>query len=261
VDGGSNPYLINDSLVIQPQGYLIFTRKETAIILNNDKDSVRLLDPAGKVVNSVVYSSSKSGQSYANLSDGWAWTTKMTPGESNISPASEIIGGERSDDPAHVFAKYSLGTTSLVKTAYAKAPSGGEAQTLFQISGDQVVAANEGKLVTLSGEVIDKSGRKFFLEDNVGEATAYLKTSIDFDMGSLAAGDKIKVTGIVKKYTDGFRVALRTVDDIVVVEKAPIVDIAKAFDVREPSSKKGIFYAIAGGMLVLSGAIVVLKKR
>jgi len=85
--GGSKPFLIDTDLIIPAKGYLLLERKQTGLILNNDKDSVQLIDPQGKVISEVDYTKAKLNQSYAYFGNQWKWTKVLTPGAPNIQSA------------------------------------------------------------------------------------------------------------------------------------------------------------------------------
>lgn len=84
--GGSSPYDIPQGTVLQPKGFIVFYGNETGVQLNNNGDSVRLLDSEGNIVDSYDYSSSTSGVSIGRIPDGsdsWSNITSPTPGLSN----------------------------------------------------------------------------------------------------------------------------------------------------------------------------------
>ncbi|OGY30921.1 MAG: hypothetical protein A3C02_00505 [Candidatus Andersenbacteria bacterium RIFCSPHIGHO2_02_FULL_45_11] len=64
---------------------LVFERKKTKIALNNDTDTVSLINPKGKVISTVVYSKVvPEGQSWNRAVDGaYAWSETLTPGREN----------------------------------------------------------------------------------------------------------------------------------------------------------------------------------
>jgi len=77
---------------ILADGFLVFKRPDTKIMLNNDKDGINLLTPDKKIVDSVTFTSAPLGQSYNKIpSDlsaqvGWQWSLTLTPGAKNIIP-------------------------------------------------------------------------------------------------------------------------------------------------------------------------------
>ncbi|MDD2807299.1 MAG: lamin tail domain-containing protein [Patescibacteria group bacterium] len=81
---GSKPFTILDNTIIEPNSYLVFTRPQTKIALNNDSDSVRLFSPNGDIIDESTYDSSKEGSSYIKDENGdWQLTDTPTPGEIN----------------------------------------------------------------------------------------------------------------------------------------------------------------------------------
>ena len=86
-DGGTSPYTIPNGTIISAHGFLVFYSNVTGIALNNDGDTVNLLEPDGvTVVDSFSYTSSTDDVSIGRLPDGGGtWTTfsNPTPGSSN----------------------------------------------------------------------------------------------------------------------------------------------------------------------------------
>lgn len=62
--GKTNTYTFPASTKISSQGFLILTRPETKIILNNNADGLKLIQPDGNIVDSVNYEKALLGQSY-----------------------------------------------------------------------------------------------------------------------------------------------------------------------------------------------------
>lgn len=83
-DGGSKPYQIPQNTIIKANNYLLFLRTKTNLALNNDTDSVRILDFEKEEIKTVEYDGAKEGYSYACLSDEWQWTSELTPLAENI---------------------------------------------------------------------------------------------------------------------------------------------------------------------------------
>ena len=71
---------------IPPQGFLVFSRPTTKITLNNDGDSLKLIQPDGKIINEVNYEKAPRGGSYNRTESGWSWSTNLTPGAVNFIP-------------------------------------------------------------------------------------------------------------------------------------------------------------------------------
>lgn len=61
-DGGSRPYTIPDNTSIPAGETAVFSREDTGIALNNNGDTVRLLDPDGVVVDSYSYGKVAEGE-------------------------------------------------------------------------------------------------------------------------------------------------------------------------------------------------------
>lgn len=85
-EGGSSMYEIPQGTIIESKGILLFYGNETGIQLNNNADSVRILDSAGYVVDSISYESAQENISIARMPDGsdsWVNLSIPTPGSLN----------------------------------------------------------------------------------------------------------------------------------------------------------------------------------
>jgi len=80
-------FTIPQNTKIIANGFLVFKRPETKIMLNNDEDGLNLLTPDKNTVDSVNYTKASLNQSYNKNNSGWAWSTTLTPGAINIITA------------------------------------------------------------------------------------------------------------------------------------------------------------------------------
>jgi hypothetical protein len=70
-------------------------------------------------------------------------------------------------------------------------------------------------LVKISGQLIEKSGSKFAIKDETGEAQVYISANTKINKTYFLEGDNLTVTGIVRKNSDVFQVLPRFQEDIV----------------------------------------------
>lgn len=89
---------------INKNGYLILTRPTTKISLNNSGDGLNLIQPNGKIIDSINYEKATLNQSYNKTESGWVWSTVLTPGSQNIispikakNPAELLSPGDKPD--------------------------------------------------------------------------------------------------------------------------------------------------------------------
>jgi micrococcal nuclease len=84
--GGSLPWRIPANTEIPAAGYLLFSKQLTGISLNNSGDAARLLDPAGKQLDSLTFGSMKTGRAIAwnEATATTCLTDSPTPLGSNI---------------------------------------------------------------------------------------------------------------------------------------------------------------------------------
>lgn len=83
--GGSAIYTISDDIIITPNQYLIFSKTQTKISLNDSGDYVRLLNPQGLEIETTPnYGSAPKGETYAKFDEVWKWTLRPTPNAENL---------------------------------------------------------------------------------------------------------------------------------------------------------------------------------
>ena len=96
--GRTNTYIFPNSTKIDAKGFLILSRKETKITLNNSGDGLNLIQPNNNLIDSVTYKKAFLGQSYSLTNSGWVWTATLTPGSDNILEDSKAQEGKEKDE-------------------------------------------------------------------------------------------------------------------------------------------------------------------
>ncbi|HLD70804.1 MAG TPA: lamin tail domain-containing protein [Negativicutes bacterium] len=87
IDGQKTAYAFPENSILPAYGYLVATRPQTNITLNNDQDSLQLLFPNGTITDSMSYVKAITAKAYAKTTQGWQWTTTPTPGAQNAITA------------------------------------------------------------------------------------------------------------------------------------------------------------------------------
>ena len=65
------------------------SRPTTKITLNNDGDTLNLIQPNGNIIDKVSFEKAATGQSYNKIENSWGWSDSLTPGKENIVPQEE----------------------------------------------------------------------------------------------------------------------------------------------------------------------------
>jgi len=90
-------YIFSEGAKIAAQGFLVLKRPETKIILNNDADGLKLVNPDSNIIDQISYEKAPTGQSYNRIpldsksltgqaDSGWTWSKNLTPRTPNIAP-------------------------------------------------------------------------------------------------------------------------------------------------------------------------------
>ncbi len=83
-DGATTNYSIPQGIKVGPNDFLLLSRPETKITLQNNGDGLELLNPNNEVVHKVNYQKALQGQSFNRTLAEWFWSTTLTPGKENI---------------------------------------------------------------------------------------------------------------------------------------------------------------------------------
>ena len=83
-EGTITTFTIPNGTQILADGFLVFKRPQTNIMLNNDNDGLNLLSPDTKIADSINFTSAPLNQSYNKTTSGWRWSSTLTPGAINI---------------------------------------------------------------------------------------------------------------------------------------------------------------------------------
>ncbi|MFN3301759.1 MAG: lamin tail domain-containing protein [Patescibacteria group bacterium] len=193
MEGGSKPYKIKEGTKILPGEYLVFYRKETKIALNNNFDSVRILDPEGNLFFEVSYEKAKEGFSYAlDENNKWHWTSILTPGKKNIfSEEKEEIK--------------------------SKTKAAGKKENAIEIDLKDVRNQDIGDLIKVLGVVSVEPGilgsQVFYLSGSGIQVYFYKK-----DFPHLKIGDQIEVIGELAEYKGEMRIKVSSKEDIKILK-------------------------------------------
>jgi len=84
-DNSSHEYIFKD-LVLAPNAFLTISQHDSKIYINNNGDELSLINQRGDLVSKIMFQGkAPQNRSFARRGeDDWAWTTKPTPGETNI---------------------------------------------------------------------------------------------------------------------------------------------------------------------------------
>jgi len=122
----THKYTIPAGTFLQPQQFGVFYSSETDLSLSNTSGQVKLLDPAGNVLEeSDVYGTAKDGYAWVNADDAWQWTTQSTPGAKNIiiSPPVSKSSSNKSATKGSVLAAKTSGNSGGGSSGGSSAPA------------------------------------------------------------------------------------------------------------------------------------------
>jgi len=87
--GKVTTYIFPDGTKIPTKGFLVLNRPTTKITLNNDGDTLNLIQPNGNIIDKVSFEKAPIGQSYNKIENSWIWSDNLTQGSENNIPKEE----------------------------------------------------------------------------------------------------------------------------------------------------------------------------
>ncbi len=212
-DGGSHPYTIPAGTILMAHAYMVFGRDVTHLALNNSNDAVRLLQKDLQVIQSVSYSTSVEGESYALMIDGdWQWTRTPTPGSAN---------------------------TLTVSTGIKKNKKSGMLASILPL--DELRNADVGDKVSTYGVVTVVPGvlgsQIFYIAATTTDAGVQVYMNKK-QFPTVVVGDTVRVVGVVGQISGETRVKVNDKKDITVIAEGmspipkhiAIVDIGEQYE-------------------------------
>jgi PKD repeat protein len=84
LDASQKKFILTQDTSIESLAYLVLPRSLFKFSLNNfGTETVSIVDPTGKEIDTVTYTNPKEGLSYSRKKDSWHFTKHQTPGEDN----------------------------------------------------------------------------------------------------------------------------------------------------------------------------------
>lgn len=234
-DGGSRPYIIPENVIIKPQEYMVISRRDSGVTLNNTEDEVRLLYPDNSLILKVAFEEIKEGNAYAiNPEGSWEWTTTPTPGEPNIITAP----------------------VEKVKSVSIRARSAkSKVKPLIETTLEKIKDFDVGDRVKVTGIVAvlpSVFGSQYFYivtADGRSGVQVYMNKK---NFPKLAIGDRVEVTGELSDISGETRLKTSQKSDINVIDhvSAPLALAIAVENINEPYQ---------GGLVQVQGEITELK--
>lgn len=127
-----------------------------------------------------------------------------------------------------------------------------------EIRIEDLKSEDAGKLVLVKGEAVDVSRGKIIVahEDGDDELDIIWKAGVPTAVGEIFPGDKVSVTGILKKNKSGFQILPRDEGDLVVEEKTQEEAVAP-----KRSRRRSWFVYVFGVVSILLSAGIIVQKR
>jgi len=205
-DGGSKAFLIKN-VEISPEKCFRFMRSDTKIAINNNGDDVRLLNPAGDVADQISFDKkAESGEVFYKDED-------IQHVIHNIEQmTSDEVGTQVLYDELESQKVYKVERTTDVTddvAVYYDIPDVVQIEVQLPMAvrtGDVWGGTLNDEIVKISGNVIEKSGNIFFIDDGSGEIRIQILPKTKIKYTDINIGDQITIDGEVSETQVGYRV-------------------------------------------------------
>jgi PKD repeat protein len=197
----SSKWEIENNITIDPQDYIVFTKDETGINLNNKSDSVYLIDPTENIIDKIFYSGAKEDMSYSlNKNKNWLWNNNITPWEEN-----NFLKFSSFND----YTKYEIENIAdpLIDLAEIKNLEPGT-----KVEAIGLVTAEPG---ILGKQIFYLNGLQIYMYNK--------------DFPELSLGDKIKINGEVSKTNNETRIKIKDKENIEFLGRKEKPEIKETF--------------------------------
>lgn len=136
------------------------------------------------------------------------------------------------------------------------------------LAADEISENHLGRLVKVSGELIDKNGSSFYLDDGRGEIEVYFKSTVAINKENFKIGDQLAVAGILTAAKNGFRLLPRRASDLnnsgqveVLGESSDNNEWAIAGRDKKAELMNYLLVLAAGVIIVLAGFLIKFIRR
>lgn len=146
-NGGKKDVTIKNSLMIGAESYLVLEKENLKLALKNTKGQLKLIDPAGNLIDKIDYGKAEEGKSFSKISfktatatagkSKWSWSdpTKKQENEIFYALEGEIISG-----PSQINKNWQIKITMANKTLTLKIPENQNLLLLTTILKSKTVA-------------------------------------------------------------------------------------------------------------------------
>lgn len=247
-DGASHTFTFEDGVVL-PRSYIVLSREQTNIALNNNGDEVKIWTPDGMYLTSTRYfGNAVEGEAYALSAAGlWEWTSEPTPGTANIF--SQILGVDAGEDELLIDRPYGSYKRSI-KPNFLNSTDEGTLPTIEEIKNQPL-----GTPVTVEGIVVVEPSifakTYFYINDGRDGIRIY---SAKGEFPRMTVGDRVQVTGELSESNQELRLKISSDTSIEVLgtaaEPRPLeIELSEIGELLE-----GAFIAVAGEITAIESS-------
>jgi uncharacterized protein YdeI (BOF family) len=125
---------------------------------------------------------------------------------------------------------------------------------------NEINEKNEGRLIQIQGQLIEKSGSRFYIQDATGEAEIYIKQKTKITKSNFKEADNLIITGIVSQNNDVYQILPRFDEDII---KDEIIEQTKEPLQIEQNAKSNqvLNYLIPTAIFLAISLIAIFYKK
>ena len=143
-EGKTKIYVFPEKTNIKANSFLLLSRTESKVTLNNNGDGIQLIQPDGNIIDNVNWGQAAKNQSYGRTESGWKWISDLTPNSANA------VLKITKTNPTKNIEKKEPKISSKVFTSSAKDSS-------FSLSAALVVALLSGGIIIFLKRTINQA--------------------------------------------------------------------------------------------------------
>ncbi len=225
VFGTPTPFLFKNNLWLEDDDYLIISREESNIILNNFKETLNLFTPDGDLADQITYINAPEKKVYTfnTTNNFWSWEN-----EGASSKASSI-------------------KNKAVK----------EKEEEMVVTTKNWAETKKNEKITIEGIVLtlpnQTSSQYFFLSSDNKQSQLFQIYSYKKDFPTFTVGEKLKISGTVSETSNWKRLKTSSLSDFINLEKKE--------DIIIPELKNNLIKDNLGKIFSVQGIIKKVNKN
>lgn len=149
---------------------------------------------------------------------------------------------------------------TIPKTGWMKKIGQGELPEPLLLTAATLNDGQEGRLVQVEGELIEKKSTTLWLDDDTGEVRIALKSAAGLHPEDFTAGERYTVKGILSETSAGYRVLPRSKNDVIALGTVQGASTEKTIPTQKSRNTRPLYYGVTALAVIAIALGAGIKK-